>query len=245
MFNGSENYDDDYFRPLRPRRRHRHERHDQRGPHQLLPERAHLGARHGAVDGVGPHGPSARGHRPGEARRAARRGAEREAAGREPALRQVFRQLITEHIYPEGHPYSWTVIGSMEDLDAASLEDVHEWFKTYYGAANAVLAVAGDIDAETAQEKVEHYFGDIPSGRRWRSPQAWVAKRDGEPPAVIQDRVPQARVYKVWNMPEFGSADARLPGAGRPTCWPRARPRGSTSAWSTRSRSPRTSRPSS
>ena len=54
----------------------------------------------------------------------------------------VAYELITKGTYPAGHPYSWTVIGSMEDLDAASLDDVHEWFKTYYGAANAVLVVA-------------------------------------------------------------------------------------------------------
>jgi len=58
----------------------------------------------------------------------------------------VAYELITEATFPEGHPYSWTVIGSMEDLDAATLEDAHEWFKTYYGAANAVIAVAGDIE---------------------------------------------------------------------------------------------------
>ena len=55
----------------------------------------------------------------------------------------VTRQLITENTYPPGHPYSWSTIGSMEDLDAASLTDVQEWFQTYYGAANAVLILAG------------------------------------------------------------------------------------------------------
>lgn len=57
-----------------------------------------------------------------------------------------------------------TVIGSMEDLNAASLEDVREWFQTYYGAANAVIVIAGDIDAQTARQKVQQYFGHIPSG---------------------------------------------------------------------------------
>ena len=71
---------------------------------------------------------------------------------------------IAESAFPEGHPYSWSTIGSMEDLDAASLEDVQEWFKTYYGPNNAVLALAGDIDLETALEKVTKYFGDIPAG---------------------------------------------------------------------------------
>ena len=56
----------------------------------------------------------------------------------------------------KGHPYSWTVIGSMEDLNAATLDDVQEWFKSYYGPNNAVLVLAGDIDLETAKEKVNN-----------------------------------------------------------------------------------------
>ena len=76
----------------------------------------------------------------------------------------ITEQLITQNTYPAGHPYSWTVIGSMEDLSAASMQDVQEWFKTYYGPSNAVIVVAGDIDAATAREKVEKYFGAIPSG---------------------------------------------------------------------------------
>ena len=71
---------------------------------------------------------------------------------------------ITKAMYPEGHPYSWTVIGEMEDLNAASLEDVQNWFKSYYGAANAVVAIAGDINPEEIHQKVLAYFGDIPSG---------------------------------------------------------------------------------
>lgn len=116
--------------------------------------------------------------------------------------------LITENSYPKGHPYSWTVIGSMEDLDAASLEDVHEWFKTYYGAANAVLVIAGDVEADEVKRKVENYFGDIPSGPPVTKHQTWVAKREGVHRQKTEDRVPQARIYKVWNMPPWGSAEA-------------------------------------
>jgi len=72
--------------------------------------------------------------------------------------------FLTPKLYPSNHPYSWTTIGSMEDLDAAKLPDVKDWFATYYGAANAVVVVAGDIDAQTAKQKVEQYFGDIPAG---------------------------------------------------------------------------------
>jgi zinc protease len=117
-------------------------------------------------------------------------------------------ELITKATYPEGHPYSWTVIGSMEDLSAASLQDVQEWFKTYYGAANAVLVVAGDIDPQTAKAKVEKYFGDIPSGPPVAKFKSWPAKRSGTQRQYMQDRVPQARIFKVWNVAEWGSSDA-------------------------------------
>ncbi|MCB9219143.1 MAG: insulinase family protein [Ignavibacteriales bacterium] len=112
-------------------------------------------------------------------------------------------ETITENTYPKGHPYSWTVIGSMEDLDAASLEDVHEWFKTYYGPANAVLVVAGDITAQDAKEKVEKYFGDIPSGPPIKKHDVWVAKMEGTKRQIAEDRVPQSRIYKTWNIPEW------------------------------------------
>src|SRR5208282_1245276 len=65
----------------------------------------------------------------------------------------VTEELITKATAPVGHPYSWTVIGSMEDLNAASLDDVKTWFTNYYGAANAALVLAGDIDAATGLEK--------------------------------------------------------------------------------------------
>lgn len=117
-------------------------------------------------------------------------------------------ELMTTATYPKGHPYATTVIGSMEDLNAASLEDVHEWFKTYYGAANAVICIAGDIDAKTAKEKIEKYFGDIPSGPPIAKFSTWIAKRTGESRQQLQDRVPQARIYKVWNIPEWASKEA-------------------------------------
>jgi len=108
---------------------------------------------------------------------------------------------IAEAAFPEGHPYSWSVIGSMEDLDAASLEDVQDWFKTYYGPNNAVLALAGDIDLETAKEKVQKFFGDIPAGPPLVKPEQWIAKRAEEKRDVMYDNVPQARIYKIWNVP--------------------------------------------
>ena len=117
---------------------------------------------------------------------------------------------MSESTFPKGHPYSWTVIGSMEDLSAASLDDVKTWFQTYYGAANAVIVLAGDIDAETAVKKVEQYFGHIPAGPPVTKHEAWIAKRSGYQRQVMEDRVPQTRLYMVWNVPQWGSADADL-----------------------------------
>ena len=116
-------------------------------------------------------------------------------------------ELITKGTYPPGHPYSWTVIGSMDDLNAASLDDVRQWFKTYYGAANATLVIAGDINPEEALAKVEQYFGDIPSGPPLQRQETWIAKRTGTHRQIAQDRVPQAQLYHVWNIPQYGSAD--------------------------------------
>jgi len=120
----------------------------------------------------------------------------------------VTRQLLTQNTYPVGHPYSWTTIGEMADLDAASMTDVKDWFKTYYGPSNVVIVIAGDIDAKTAREKVTKYFGDIPAGPPVAHQEVWIAKMSGTHRQIVQDRVPQARIYKVWNVPEYGSADA-------------------------------------
>jgi zinc protease len=115
--------------------------------------------------------------------------------------------FLTPKLYPPNHPYSWTVIGSMEDLDAAKLDDVKGWFQTYYGPANAVVTLAGDIDLATAKAKVEKYFGDIPSGPPVARQEEWIAKRTGHQRGEMQDRVPQARIYKVWNVPAWGSPE--------------------------------------
>jgi zinc protease len=119
-------------------------------------------------------------------------------------------ELITQSTWPAGHPYSWESIGSMEDLNAALLDDVKEWFRTYYGAANAVLVIAGDITAADAKAKVEKYFGDIPSGPVIKRQQDWVAKMTGTRRAMLQDNVPQARIYKVWNIPGYKQRDFTL-----------------------------------
>jgi len=115
--------------------------------------------------------------------------------------------IMQKESYSPDHPYGHTVIGEMEDLNAASVEDVHEWFKAYYGAANAVLVVAGDVTAEAVYEKVLKYFGNIPAGPVIARPEVNIAKRTGSKRAHYQDRVPESRLVIAWNTPEWGNKE--------------------------------------
>ncbi|MBZ5493255.1 MAG: insulinase family protein [Acidobacteriia bacterium] len=119
----------------------------------------------------------------------------------------VVEELVTKNTYPAGHPYSWTVIGEMKDLDDAAMTDVQEWFKTYYGPNNTTLVIAGDITPEVARQKVEKYYGEIPPGPPIAKQETWVAKRTGTHRGWVQDRVPQARLYRIWNVPQYGSPE--------------------------------------
>jgi len=115
---------------------------------------------------------------------------------------------MLKQLFPDGHPYSWETIGSMDDLDAASVDDVREWFGTYYGPNNAVLSIAGDVDADDVLQKVNKYFGDIPPGPPLTRPIEWIPEHAVERRRTIQDRVPQARIYKTWTGPRWGTAEA-------------------------------------
>ncbi|RZA14609.1 MAG: insulinase family protein, partial [Lysobacteraceae bacterium] len=114
---------------------------------------------------------------------------------------------IGKAMYPKGHPYHHSTIGSMNDLNAASLEDVKTWFRTWYGPNNAVLVLAGDIDLATAKEKVAKYFGDIPAGPSMAQPKIDVAPLSKDSRAEMTDAVPQSRIYRVWNVAEYGQPD--------------------------------------
>jgi zinc protease len=117
-------------------------------------------------------------------------------------------QRIFEASFPKGHPYSWMPIGSMADLDAATLDDVKDWFKTWYGPNNAVLVLAGDIDVPTAREKVTRYFGHIPAGPPLTRTQKWVAARSESTRELMHDRVAQTRIYRTWNAGAVGTVEA-------------------------------------
>jgi predicted Zn-dependent peptidase len=107
-------------------------------------------------------------------------------------------QRLSAGLFPKGHPYSWTTIGSMEDLNNATLEDVHEWFRKYYGAANAILTVAGDIDPAEALELVKLHFGDIPSGPPVTIRDDWVPERKFNTYEQMQDRVANDMIARAW-----------------------------------------------
>src|SRR5690606_31492694 len=92
-----------------------------------------------------------------------------------------------ENLYPSGHPYHHSTIGSMEDLDAASLDDVKNWFRDHYGPNNAILVLAGDIDAATARDKVTKWFGAIPAGPAIRPVSAPVTTLDAAKAKNIKD----------------------------------------------------------
>ena len=118
--------------------------------------------------------------------------------------------VISKTMYPKGHPYHHTVIGSMNDLNAASLNDVKTWFRTWYGPNNAVLVLAGDIDLATAKEKAARYFGDIPATPTMKVPKADPAPLKHAGRTVLQDKVPQVRLMRVWNVAEVGTRDSDM-----------------------------------
>lgn len=206
MFNGSENYNDDYFQAL--------ERiggtdlngttnSDRTNYFQNVPvsaldqvlflESDRMGHLLGAID---------------QAKLDEQRGVvqnEKRQGENQPYGKQW--DYLTKAMYPKGHPYSWTVIGEMEDLNAASLEDVQEWFKSYYGAANAVVAIAGDIEPQEVYQKVLKYFGDIPSGPTVERQERNVPVHNGDTYQVYEDRVPETRVLFAWNTPRFGDKE--------------------------------------
>jgi zinc protease len=120
---------------------------------------------------------------------------------------KAFERLFAAS-YPASHPYSHTTIGSMNDLNAASLDDVKNWFRSWYGPNNAVLVLAGDIDLATAKAKATRYFGDIPASATVPRMKPQIAARTKTTREELADRVPQARIYRAWNVPQVGSDEA-------------------------------------
>lgn len=211
MFNGSENYNTDYFKALESigaTDLNGTTSNDRTNYFQNVPvaaldqvlflESDRMGHLLGAID---------------QARLDEQRGVvqnEKRQGENQPYGREY--EIVTQATYPKGHPYSWTVIGSMEDLSAASLNDAKEWFKTYYGPSNAVLSIAGDVQPEEILAKVKKYFGDIPPGPSLVKPEMNIAKRTEETRGYYEDRVPEAKITMVWNVPQWGTREMTLLG---------------------------------
>ena len=206
MFNGSEHFNDDYFKPfdrVGATGMNGTTNQDRTNYFQVVPATAldmalwmesdRMGHMLGAVD---------------QARLDEQRGVvqNEKRQGENQPYGKVFLTIF-ENTYPEGHPYGHSTIGSMDDLNAASLDDVRAWFETWYGAANAVLVVAGDVDAEDVRARVERHFGHVAPGPPLVKPDVNLARRTEETRIVLQDRVPQARVYKAWNVAALGNPD--------------------------------------
>ncbi len=116
-------------------------------------------------------------------------------------------ERLHELLYPPGHPYRWPVIGYVEDLTAATLDDVRDFFETFYVPRNAVLTLAGDIDYDHALTRIERYFAEIPGGRKPAPPTVPANRADGERRELMADDVQMPRVYQAYNPPPIG-ADA-------------------------------------
>ena len=115
---------------------------------------------------------------------------------------------LGDALFPVGHPYRHSTIGSMADLDAASLADVRQWFTDNYAPNNVVLVLAGDIDAATARPQVERWFGDIPRGpevRQLVAPPVTLAAPMRE---EMADQVPVTRIFRAWTGPALTDPDA-------------------------------------
>ncbi|MCB0272860.1 MAG: insulinase family protein, partial [Bdellovibrionales bacterium] len=102
----------------------------------------------------------------------------------------ILQSHLQESVYPVGHPYSWSPIGSKEDLERASIETVRQWFHDYYGPNNAIVTIVGDVDTKEALKKVTYYFGDIPASKKPYENKVWVAKRSEQKRDVAYDQVP-------------------------------------------------------
>ncbi|MBC2670906.1 insulinase family protein, partial [Novosphingobium piscinae] len=115
---------------------------------------------------------------------------------------------IGEGLFPVGHPYRHSVIGSMADLDAASLADVRQWYRDNYAPNNVVLALTGDIDAATARPLVEKWFGAIPRGPAVVTAPAAPVTLPAPVRREMADQVPTTRLYRVWSAPGLNDPQA-------------------------------------
>jgi len=209
MFNGSEHYNDEFFRPLNEAGATKINGttwNDRTNYFQNVPTAAldrtlwmesdRMGWLLGVID---------------QAKLDEQRGVvlnEKRQGDNEP-YGKVYDTLLAA-LYPPQHPYSWSTIGSEEDLNAASLEDVKQWFRDHYGAANVTLVIAGDVVPAEVKKKVEFYFGNVASGPVRKRQGEWISALDADKRVYLQDRVPQARLSRAWSIPGYCEPDNAL-----------------------------------
>jgi predicted Zn-dependent peptidase len=119
----------------------------------------------------------------------------------------LLRYSIQQTLFPAGNPYHHTVIGSMTDLDKASLDNVKDWFRSHYGPNNAVLVLAGDITSAEAKPLVEKYFGDIPSGPKSTPAAATVPTLKAPVTKLFHDEVANTTIARMWAVPGITAKD--------------------------------------
>ncbi|MEP6801368.1 MAG: pitrilysin family protein [Acidobacteriota bacterium] len=118
---------------------------------------------------------------------------------------------IEEEVFPPGHPYHWPVIGSMEDLTAATHEDVAGFFRSFYSPGNASLVVSGDFETADARRRIESWFSDVPAGTKPPALSAAPAVLTSEKRVTLEDRVQLPRLYMAWITPaHFAPGDEAL-----------------------------------
>jgi len=210
MFQGSEHYDQDYFKPLQEAggRLNGSTSQDRTNYWQTVPSNYLELALWMESDRMGYLLPAMT-QQKFENQRAVVKNERRQAYENRPY--GLVYETILAALFPSDHPYSWPTIGYMEDLDRASREDLAEFFRRFYHPANASLCIAGDFDPAEAKRLVAKYFGPIPAGPkpvRQRPPTPRLTQQER---IRMTDRVGLARLYLVWpTVPEFTPDDAAL-----------------------------------
>jgi zinc protease len=209
MFQGSEHHDDEYFGPLQSigARLNGSTNEDRTNYWQVVPSNHLERVLQMESDRMGwllPAMTEEKFHNQQDVVRNERRQSE----GRPYA---VYWLNSNQAIFPKGHPYDHSVIGSHEDLEAATLDDVKDFFRTYYTPNNATLCIAGDFDAAQTKKWIEEYYGEIPPGPPIAETEVWVPTLQHEKRVKLQDRVQLTRLYYVWpTAAAYRSGDAEL-----------------------------------
>ncbi len=138
------------------------------------------------------------------------RAAVRNEALQSPSGASLSERRFQRDFYPAGHPYTRPVIGTMADIDAATLAEVKAWYRTWYGAGNAILVLSGDIDVPTARAKVARYFADVPRGPTLPRPVPLRSEMPATRRVVFDDAVPAAVITRVWPVDPAAARDMTL-----------------------------------